>query len=200
MRKRIEVLFLTAVFTFSSVPGVFGTEAQQPETAEESIIETDMTEETDDGYGVVSLMDTWAIEGILNDSSLYDKIMSLDTEVIKEDIIMLDKIWNSESFQSLIQYEEVRELIAELIKKGSEFAFENPELVRKILVTLEIDESVAYVVMALLEANGKDAEDLLRELSGTEEGENLYRELVDLLLDGETKEILDGITEQIESF
>ena len=84
----------------------------------------------------------------------------LDVEELREYYRQFESVIQSDEFQNLIEYEEVRDLITALVDKGVDFAIEDPDLAQKILITAGMDEKIVSLLPLLLEKGSKAGEAL----------------------------------------
>jgi hypothetical protein len=118
-------------------------------------------------------------------------VKDLDVETVREYYRDIESVVMSDEFQSLLQYEEVRVLIEELVNRGVDFVMTEPELTEKILITAGMDEKYAALVLLLI-GEGNKAGEAVELFKESEEGKALL-EYLDLTLDRETltKALLD---------
>ena len=113
-------------------------------------------------------------------------VESMTIEEMAEYLEIASKVFHNPDFQSLIQYEEVRDFIVTLLHDGLVFAAEDPIVTDKILVTMGADRRVISVLFYLLEKRNENPEilDRLREIVTSKEA----NELIDLLIGMPQKE------------
>ena len=113
-------------------------------------------------------------------------VESMTIEEMAEYLEIASKVFHNPDFQSLIQYEEVRDFIVTLLHDGLIFAAEDPIVTDKILVTMGADRRVISVLFYLLEKRNENPEilDRLREVATSKEA----NELIDLLIGMPQKE------------
>ena len=119
----------------------------------------------------------------------------LDVEELREYYRQFESVIQSDEFQNLIEYEEVRDLITALVDKGVDFAIEDPDLAQKILITAGMDEKIVSLLPLLLE-KGSKAGEALEAFKQSEEGKAILDSLnvsVDVDREALTKALLEFI-------
>ena len=106
--------------------------------------------------------------------------------LMKEDLEKLAKYFDmgfglisSPEFQELFQYVEVQNLTKEVIKRVGRFAVDDPELVRKILLTLGVEEKYTDLLTTVLQWLDK-LDNILNEPAKdeiTQAIQNVYRNI-----------------------
>jgi hypothetical protein len=105
---------------------------------------------------------------------------SLDEETIREYALIIDRILRNPDFQSLMQHQEVQDLISLLIQNGLKTAQEEPELTTQVLETLGLDSRVIalfYEVLKVYENNSETAQKV-QDFMQTEEGRTLLNTIL----------------------
>ena len=99
---------------------------------------------------------------------LMGELDNVDIEELKSDMDLIIAVVSSEEFQSLISYQDVRELFEIVIIRLGKMAMEEPELAGKIFVTMGVDQKIVDAlirVSKLLEESDTAQELFLLALS-----------------------------------
>ena len=83
--------------------------------------------------------------------NLTSRLGDLDYEKLQEDIKLVQAVMGSESFRHLLTYEEVRDFADYSLKMITRFALDEPELLEKILITMELDQASVTVIMEVID-------------------------------------------------
>ena len=126
MLSCLLVILLTAAPVFAAETGQTGAAAEEPKEA----------------AGLSDVL-TEILDYIPEDT---------DLKTIAEDLEVLNSLFSSEEFKSLMSYPEVRSLAEEVVRKSAAFVLEEKELTRKILVTAGMNEKSADAVVSVLQA------------------------------------------------
>ena len=148
---------------FSAMPAY----AQEAVSAEEEITEEPDTEQQSDGILASEDLSEMSPEVLLE---LLKTAGELDFNGILETLQWVNNLINSEEFESLIKYPEVKDLIKILIERGYNFMLEDEDLSRKILDTAGLSESEIYVVMLILSMSDEER-DVIIALLESEQGQ-----------------------------
>lgn len=119
-------------------------------------------------------------------------LQGMDMEEAAGVLASLEKLLESEEFRSLINHEEVLDLLLYVAERGADFVKDEPELTDEILVALGLSEENASVMQKLL-ASGILTSDLVLTLLSDEAGISLTEELRKAVLSGKVDEILNAI-------
>ncbi|MBQ1311531.1 MAG: hypothetical protein IIY55_06750 [Blautia sp.] len=180
--KKILFSAVLAVFllAFSSIAGAQTQESSAEENTE-GMLQNDaagvMVQTIEDTLSLTSsAMDEESFSSFVNE--LGQMIRDVDLEELKENMKLVLAVVSSEEFQSLVQYQEVIDLAALLLKKGAETAVTEKELTEKILQTLGLDERWirAWTFVA---DHSEEIRVVLQEFAGTEDGAALLKLLGD---------------------
>ena len=211
--KRIGAVALTLLLTAAvgSVPSM----AQEAVT--EALTETVSEAAADDsGEAIVNLMSGSAD---IDQDQIFDDMLALlqkipadklsallaehipgaSAEEIQEYIEMIQALLENEDFRSLMSYDEVWDLAIYAGENLAEMAVEEPELTRKVLETLEVNEMVIRITMGLIDHKEQiaqalneldiqwqsgEAAELLEDLAGNQELRTGLEELLTILQGG----------------
>ena len=127
--------------------------------------------------------------GLIISGNVEELIASMSSDEIAEYAQMIESILRNPDFQSLLQYEEVRDLAVTLFGNALNFAVEDPGTTQKILETLGLNRGailLLYEVLGTMEENKKTT-DAIQAFLDTKEGQMLTQALLDNL----SKEQLD---------
>ena len=86
-----------------------------------------------------------------------------EIETLKEYLELIMAIAVSEEFQDLMKYEEVQELVKEVLCRIIQFAYEDRDLTEEILRTAGVNDTGIQLVMLLVDAT-KGEEDKILEI------------------------------------
>ena len=139
---------------------VYALEEAEADAAKGSIIETE-TEAPEDAIisaaaqSAVNVLSTGADGSIpmeLLPEDIQQTLQSLDAEEITEYAIMIERILKNPDFQSMMQYDEVRDLLVTLVHNALDMASEDPILTGKVLETMGVNRNMIIFFYAILEA------------------------------------------------
>ena len=119
-------------------------------------------------------------------------LQGMDMEEAAGVLASLEKLLESEEFRSLINHEEVLDLLLYVAERGADFVKDEPELTDEILVALGLSEENAPVMQKLL-ASGILTSDLVLTLLSDETGISLTEELRKAVVSGKVDEILNAL-------
>ena len=138
----------------------YALEQAEADAAMESIIESE-TEAPEDAIisaaaqSAVNMLSTGADGSIpmeLLPEDIQQTLQSLDAEEITEYAIMIERILKNPDFQSMMQYDEVRDLLVTLVHNALDMASEDPILTGKVLETMGVNRNMIIFFYAILEA------------------------------------------------
>ena len=180
---------------------VFALEQAEADAAAEGLQDEPLTEAAEDAFlgevthGVIDALSTKDADSanplLLLPEDVRQTLNSLDAEEITSYVIMIDRILKNPDFQSMMQYDEVRDLIVTLVHNGLNMAQEEPEMTTKILTTLGVDKRIIAIFFVILQerAGNPEAAEMLSEFMKSEEGAQMINQVLQIL-DTETVEKL----------
>lgn len=130
---------------------------------------------------------------------LAEHIPGASAEEMQEYIEMIQALLENEDFRSLMSYDEVWDLAIYAGENLAEMAVEEPELTRKVLETLEVNEMVIRITMGLIDHKEQiaqalneldiqwqsgEAAELLGDMAGNRELRTGLEELLTILQGG----------------
>lgn len=130
---------------------------------------------------------------------LAEHIPGASAEEMQEYIEMIQALLENEDFRSLMSYDEVWDLAIYAGENLAEMAVEEPELTRKVLETLEVNEMVIRITMGLIDHKEQiaqalneldiqwqsgEAAELLGDMAGNRELRTGLEELLTILQEG----------------
>lgn len=130
---------------------------------------------------------------------LAEHIPGASAEEMQEYIEMIQALLENEDFRSLMSYDEVWDLAIFAGENLAEMAVEEPELTRKVLETLEVNEAAIQITMGLIDHKEQiaqalneldiqwqsgEAAELLEDLAGNQELRTGLEELLTILQGG----------------
>ena len=130
---------------------------------------------------------------------LAEHIPGASAEEIQEYIEMIQALLENEDFRSLMSYDEVWDLAIYAGENLAGMAVEEPELTRKVLETLEVDEAAIQITMGLIDHKEQiaqalneldiqwqsgEAAELLGDMAGNRELRTGLEELLTILQGG----------------
>ena len=181
MKKPVALLLGTVLLAGSTLfagmypAGQAGTEPSS-ETAAEEVTEA-MTE-AEGQEGISSLPGQITMEDIL------ETLSGVDIEKVKEDLTVIEKVVESEDFQYLIAYPQVRELILMTTEKLYHFVLEEPELTAKVCATLGVDEKSVLIGLEIANYLNDNKDEISQLVANMDSGE-LKMAAESLLIDSE---------------
>lgn len=176
MKKRLMALLMVLAVIFGCLRIVPASDDRGEQLTE--II--GLLKEAADGASEADLKDLAAV------------LQGMDMEEAAGELASLERLLESEEFRSLINHEEVLDLLLYVAERGAVFVKDEPELTDEILVALGLSEENAYVMQKLL-ASGILTSDLVLTLLSDEAGISLTEELRKAVLSGKVDEILNAI-------
>ena len=186
---------------------VYALEEAEADAAKGSIIETE-TEAPEDAIisaaaqSAVNVLSTGADGSIpmeLLPEDIQQTLQSLDAEEITEYAIMIERILKNPDFQSMMQYDEVRDLLVILIRNSLDMAAEEPELTSKVLETMGVNRNLILFFYMILEASSNsEVPGEIQQFLLSDEGHELMG-LISKTLDPETMKDLMNVYQEAMS-
>ena len=151
-----------------------GMDSAQTEAAARNEIETET-----EGEGIAS--DLNEIAGMVLTDDMLKELNGMSAEETEEYIEMLQKVLLNPDFQSLFEYEEVRDLAVTLVKNALQFSSDDPETTNKILETMGVDRRLIILFFAVLQGwqENKDVSNKALEFLATEQGRMLAKMMLE---------------------
>ena len=137
------------------------------------------TETETEGEDMVS--DLQGIAGMVLTDDMLKELNGMSAEETEEYIEMLQKVLLNPDFQSLFEYEEVRDLAVTLVKNALQFSSDDPETTNKILETMGVDRRLIILFFAVLQGwqENKDVSNKALEFLATEQGRMLAKMMLE---------------------
>ena len=137
------------------------------------------TETETEGEDIVS--DLQGIAGMVLTDDMLKELNGMSAEETEEYIEMLQKVLLNPDFQSLFEYEEVRDLAVTLVKNALQFSSDDPETTNKILETMGVDRRLIILFFAVLQGwqENKDVSNKALEFLATEQGRMLAKMMLE---------------------
>ena len=189
---RAGLLFCAALGCAAVTGSVCAFERAEMEVMEEELVTEVQTEGPNDaliGDATHIVVDALSSVGSSDENTLTAFLLpdearqmlnSLDEETMREYALIIDRILRNPDFQSLMQHQEVQDLISLLIQNGLKTAQEEPELTTQVLETLGLDSRVIalfYEVLKVYENNSETAQKV-QDFMQTEEGRTLLNTIL----------------------
>ncbi len=130
-------------------------------------------------------------------SDIAGSLAGVDEEELKANLRAVLKVVQSEDFQSLLSYQEVKELVYLIIDKTARFIQAEPELMEEILVTAGLNERFVGPVMIALNTLSEKKVSLDAYLD-TEVGKQAAAEAERYLEDPEIQSMISGLAAALE--
>ena len=182
---------------------VFAMEQAEANVAMEASTEEPLTEAYEDAllgeatHGIVDALSTKDADEsdpmLLLPEDVRQTLNSLDPDEVTSYVIMIDRILKNPDFQSMLQYDEVRDLIVTLIHNGLNMAQEDPVMTYKILTTLGVDKRMIAIFFMILQerAGNPEATEFLSEFMRSENGAKLINRILESFDDETILKLLD---------
>ena len=149
--------------------------------------------ETESG-GIMS--EAGDILGLVLPDEMMGELEAMPAEEIAEYIELIQAVLLNPEFQSLFEYEEVRDLAVTLVGNALRFASREPETTNKILETMGVDRRVIILFFALLKGmeENKEVPEKVVEFLTSKEG----AALVDMMLTNIDQETIEKAVESLD--
>ena len=187
----------------------YALEQAEADAAMESVIESE-TEAPEDA--IITAVTHHAVDALHTDETesspmlllpedVRQTLNSLDPEEITEYAIMIERILKNPDFQSMMQYDEVRDLLVTLVHNALDMATEEPEMTSKVLETLGVNRNLIIFFYAILEARANsELPDEIQQFLMSDKGHELM-DLISKSIDPETlKQLMDVYQEAMSTY
>lgn len=156
--------------------------------------------ETETLAGAIGMEDYGDLLDEVYTDSMREEVNKMSLEEIIEYTTLIESVVTNPDFQSLLKYEDVRDLVIMLVHNGLDFSEEEPDLTTQILEIMGIDRNVVLVFFALLEARteNKDDIDTIMDYLKTDEGKELIGEITDTFSDEKNQELLKDFLDEFK--
>ena len=211
LASRLAAGTLALALTACAIPAgtrvVYALEQAEADAAMESIIESE-TEAPEDA--IITAVTHHAVDTLQTDETemspmvllpedMQQTLNSLDPDEIAEYAIMIERILKNPDFQSMMQYDEVRDLLVILIRNSLDMAAEEPELTSKVLETMGVNRNLILFFYAVLEASSNsEVPGEIQQFLLSDEGHELMG-LISKTLDPETMKDLMNVYQEAMS-
>ncbi|MBO7711368.1 MAG: hypothetical protein J6S83_12935 [Lachnospiraceae bacterium] len=122
-------------------------------------------------------------------------VPGISEEEIQGYIEMVIALMENEDFRSLMSYEEVQDLAVYTVENLANMAADDPELTRKVLETLEVNETFITVILTMIDHREEIEEALkgLAELEQNEDVQKLFGLMAEMAANEELKTELENL-------
>lgn len=138
-----------------------------------------------------------------NDLNLSDDMKNELNSMSREDLLgyikMIEAVIMNPDFNSLMQYQEVRDLIVTLAGNALDFAEEDPDLTEQILETMGVDRRAVLVFYTLLDARKNNPENVeqIKDFLTNEKSKEIFENVMGMLDEETVAQLADDFNEKL---
>ena len=138
-----------------------------------------------------------------NDLNLSDDMKNELNSMSREDLLgyikMIEAVIMNPDFNSLMQYQEVRDLIVTLAGNALDFAEEDPDLTEQILETMGVDRRAVLVFYTLLDARKNNPENVeqIKDFLTNEKSKEIFENVMGMRDEETVAQLADDFNEKL---